>query len=293
MATHLKAQRQMGFAPVSAALISFLGLAGCTVNVTPEAVLRPNPEFQRVGAADLRLDREDEIVEPVRLQHSRLESDIGRIAVTEARTGSKRLIVHCMGNKAARFSDGVDYLNGLVPFADALIFDYPGFGDSDGEPTLENFSIALRAIAAKVREEPDREIYLWGHSLGGFVCADLAKRTAPNIAGVIYETTASDIETLSAYWAPWYLKPFLNFKIDPRFLAYDGVAALDGFDGRVLVLSAAKDKELPTALNADLAAKLTAAGHDVTFIEFEDAGHYDIAEQPKYRAAVSNYYEAE
>ncbi len=268
-------------------------LASCTVHVTPQAVFNPPANHPQNDPSKLLIDGEGRVASRVQLQHSILESDAGPIAVTLARTGSQKLILHCMGNNADRFNDGVAYLNGLTPFADALIFDYPGFGDSPGEATTANFDLALETLAATLDGSGYsnyEEVYVWGHSLGGFVCAQLVPKVTRRIDGVIFETTASDVETLSEYWEPWYLKPFLNVKIDPLLLEYDSVEAVRGFGGKVLVLSAGKDKDLPPALTMDLTEKLRKAGLDSRLIEFEEAGHDDIAAQPDYVARVSDFF---
>ena len=54
----------------------------------------------------------------------------------------------------------------------------------------------------------------------------------------------------------------------------------------VFTVTAQKDKELRIVAPRDLHDRLAAAGFDVTKLEFEDAGHYDIAEQPDYVARV-------
>ncbi|MEM7662353.1 MAG: alpha/beta fold hydrolase [Pseudomonadota bacterium] len=266
-------------------------MAACTVSLTPEDILVGDEDFRRTDFTVLDIQDEDSLPSGTELLHEWLDSDIGPLALTWAhQSGSRkadRLIVYCMGNMTDRQSDGADYLAGVVPFGDAIIFDYPGYGDSAGPVSLDNFDIALGAVAERVAAEPYEEIVLWGHSMGGILCPRLASRLQREADHIVFEATFSGVDAVTRYALPWYMKPFIRLKIDERFLAYNSVAELDGFGGSVTVLAAVKDKDLRITAVRDLAEKLETAGHDVQYAEFEDAGHYDIAEQPDYVARVS------
>src|SRR5690606_1786728 len=58
-----------------------------------------------------------------------------------------------------------------------LVFDYRGYGRSGGSPEAEGIladSRAARAWLARRAGVPEREIVLWGRSLGGGFAVDLA-----------------------------------------------------------------------------------------------------------------------
>ncbi|MEL7480372.1 MAG: alpha/beta fold hydrolase [Pseudomonadota bacterium] len=261
-------------------------VAACSVPVTPEDVFVADPDYRRTDFQTLNLLNEDEMPSGSALRHEWLASEIGPLGLSWAQqlegAHADRLIVTCMGNTTDRQSDGVRYLGAVLPFGDAVIFDYPGYGDSAGPPTLKNFELALSAVADRVKTEPYDRVMVWGHSMGGFFCSRLFKHLGDELEGVVLEATFSDTSAISRFGLPWYLKPFIRVKLDERLLRYDSVAALDGFDGPITVLAGEADRELPIAATRDLASKLEARGHDVLSLEFSKAGHYDIAEQPDY-----------
>ena len=271
-------------------LIAVIALTACTISLNPEDILVGDEEFRRAGFSTLDIQNEDLLPSDTSLRHEWLDSDIGPIALTWAQqteeSRADRLIVYCMGNTTDRQSDGADYLSGVLPFGDALIFDYPGYGDSAGPTSLDSFDVTLAAIAARIGDEPYDELVVWGHSMGGILCPRLASRIQDTVHHIVLEATFSGVDAVRRYAVPWYLKPFIRLRIDERFLAYDSITELEGFEGAVTVLGAVEDKDLNIAAVRDLAEKLESAGHDIQYIEFDNAGHYDIAEQPDYVSRV-------
>lgn len=267
-----------------------VALTACTISVTPENTLKVDEDFRRTEFKSLSILNGALLPLEAKLRHHWLDSDIGPLALTWARQDeqqpSDRLIIYCMGNATDRQSDGADYLAGILPFGDAVIFDYPGYGDSAGSASLENFEIALTAIAEEINAQPYKEVIVWGHSMGGFLCPLIVESLNVEVEGVVFEATFNDASALARFGVPWYLKPFIRLKIDERLLTFSSANTLKGFDGKVVVLAAMKDKDLPIAALRDLANQLVATGLNVQYLEFENAGHYDIAEQPDYETRV-------
>ena len=253
--------------------ITIITLTACTISLNPEDILVGDEDFRRAGFSALDIQNEDLLPSGTSLRHEWLDSDIGPIALTWAQQAEERradrLIVYCMGNTTDRQSDGTDYLAGVLPFGDALIFDYPGYGDSAGPTSLDSFDVTLAAIADRIGDEPYDELVVWGHSMGGILCPRLASRIQDTVHHIVFEATFSGVAAVRRYALPWYMKPFIRLQIDERFLAYDSIAELDSFEGPITVLGATKDKDLNIAAVRDLAEKLEAAGHDVGYIEFK------------------------
>ena len=267
-----------------------ISLTACTIALSPEEILVADEEFRRTGFQSLEIQNTELLLEGATVQHEWLASESGQIALTWAAQSesaqAKRLVVFCMGNTTDRQSDGVDYLNGVLPFGDAVIFDYPGYGDSAGSISLDAFDVALAAVAERVKREPYEEVLVWGHSMGGILCPRLAKTLGDRTDGIVLEATFAGPDSIARYAIPWYLKPFIRLRIDERFLSYNTIETLGNFEGPILVLAANKDKELPIVGPRDLYDRLKAAGLDVSKLEFKDAGHYDIAEQSDYITRV-------
>ena len=128
------------------ASLMVIGAQGCAMSIVEGDVFRPNVSNQRSQVEPLTIDKEDQLPSSVTLKHQRITTTIGSIAVTFAETKSERLVVHCGGNASDRKSDGAAYLTKTMSFGDVIMFDYPGYGDSEGSPNAVDFEIASSAI---------------------------------------------------------------------------------------------------------------------------------------------------
>ena len=262
----------------------------CTVQVTEDAVFAPNEAARRAVGAPMTLDGEDTLPATVSLTHGRVPAPFGTVATTLAdAAGQDRLIVACGGNAADRRRSGARYLSKRLPYGDVLLFDYPGYGDSEGTATAADMSAAVDALAASLRAQGTTDAVAWGHSLGGFVCAQLVA-AAPDVFGAaVLETTAPSTQAFADAYVPWFAKPVVRLDIQEELAGFDSVEALSGFGGRVLVLGAGQDQQVPVRLARDLAAGLEAAGVAVTYREFAEAGHENIADMPGFAPLMRDW----
>jgi len=144
-----------------------------------------------------------------------------------------------------------------------FMFDYPGYGESTGFATAESLQSANRTVSNFVKSHltPNQKLILWGHSLGGFVCAEMA-RNFNSVDGIVLETSATNADDVSKAVIPWFAKPFIKTRVTESLRAYDVVEALKHVDAPILVLGAAKDKTLPVELSQALADRLASFGRD-------------------------------
>ena len=298
-------------------LLSFLTLAGCaTVTVDEELIFQPQLAYEKsekdvAGQLDWQeafegdqpveieieawskqrasiiLDQEQ--LAPAKVEHGFLGERDDKIAYTLiSRQGQTRpLLIHCGGSTASRRDSGTPYGLKAIPFGDVLLFDYPGYGDSPGQATGESLKIMNEKILRFARELTGngRPLILWGHSLGGFVCADMA----PSLEGldaIVLETSARNATVVANTIPPWYAKPFVRFNISEGVAGFDNVSVLANVSVPILVLGAGKDRTLPVRLSRGLANDLKAAGHKVTYAEFPDANHISIATEPAFPGVV-------
>jgi fermentation-respiration switch protein FrsA (DUF1100 family) len=83
-----------------------------------------------------------------------------------------------------------------------LIFDYPGYGYSDGEPSEAGCYAAADAAydwLTQVRHVPAENILIYGESLGGGVAVELASRR-PHRALILVRTFTSATEVAQAHF---------------------------------------------------------------------------------------------
>lgn len=280
------------FAILALGLLSACG----SVRIDDHSVFRPPEhappaetveELSRWPIAELRATVPD-----ANARHGFVGAGETRIAYTlVTKPGAGRpLIVYCGGNGSDRFSGGVFFAQKTLPWGDVVLFDYPGYGDSPGEPgaaALERAAPGLSALATELSR--GRKLVFWGHSLGGFVCSRLVRETA-RVDGVVLEATARNALEIGHAWRPWFAAPFLSVSVDESLAAFDVADALSNYRGPILLVGAGRDRTLPVRLSRDLNGALRTRGARVTYVEFPRAQHLDITRQAEFPAAASPFF---
>lgn len=232
---------------------------------------------QRPDRVALNMRGEDDLTN---MTHERLDLGGEMIALTTVGRDEGPFIVSCFGNASDRYEHGVNYIAKIAPFGQVLLWDYPGYGDSRGTASVEAVERATAALVPLIEARASgRPILYWGHSLGGFVCSNLASQ-ADQIAGIILETTAPSIRSVAAAWTPERIP--LKVTFDEGLLRYDIPAALADVTAPILIIGAGRDRVLPVALSRELAEALPRA----TYLELPLATHFSAGFDPDTEAAV-------
>lgn len=161
-----------------------------------------------------------------------------------------------------------------------LVFDYRGYGRSEGTPSedgvLADARAARRWLAARtnVREQ---DIVLVGHSLGGGVVVDLAAKDGAR--GLILESTFSSLPDAAAGHFP--LVP-VRYLMQTRL---DSVAKIPNYRGPLLQTHGDADRVVPYALGRKL---FDAANEPKRFVTVPGGGHNDPP-SPEYLAALDRF----
>src|SRR4051812_19161615 len=153
-----------------------------------------------------------------------------------------------------------------------LLIDYRGYGASDGRFPSEAsvYEDAEAAWTYLVQSEvKPRDLYIYGHSLGGAIAIELARRH-PEAAGLVVESSFTSIYEMSRLdrryaWLP--VKQFLTH----RFQSIDKVAQL-GLP--VLYIHGTADEVVPFAMGRRL---FDASGGQKVFVPIEGGRHEDNA----------------
>ncbi|HKG60969.1 MAG TPA: alpha/beta hydrolase [Pyrinomonadaceae bacterium] len=125
-----------------------------------------------------------------------------------------------------------------------LLFDYRGYGASDGVVADESglYADGDAAVAYVVRHKGVRpeQIILYGHSLGTTVVADVASRG--NYGAVVIESGLSSASSVAATALPW-LPAWLHFLGRNRF---ESARKLANVKSPILIAHGDPDRTIPT-----------------------------------------------
>ncbi|MCA9686526.1 MAG: alpha/beta hydrolase, partial [Myxococcales bacterium] len=129
------------------------------------------------------------------------------------------VVLYCHGN-AGNIGGRMPALSGLRPLGmSVLIFDYRGYGDSTGRPTVAGTRLDIAAAWEHLLTRgfaPDH-IVLWGRSLGGAIAIDQAARASeagtPPGALVVESTFTSTLDIGEEVY-PWLPVRWLGAKLD-------------------------------------------------------------------------------
>ncbi|KAF1071050.1 MAG: 2-succinyl-6-hydroxy-2,4-cyclohexadiene-1-carboxylate synthase [Variovorax sp.] len=181
------------------------------------------------------------------------------------------LALHGGGVQASR--RGIRYLldglvQGGVPCAS---FDFCGHGESDGQ--LEGSSLAHRVAQARTVAEqvaPDRPMSLIASSMGGHIACALIPVLNPPVL-VLFCPAAYVAEAEDAPFGPRF-QGVLRATRDEDYAASPAFAALDRFEGRLLLVLGGEDAVIPAAVLAQYAQRARRA-KSVEVLRLAGAGH--------------------
>lgn len=178
------------------------------------------------------------------------------------------VILFCHGN-AGNLTHRVDVIEQLPRYANAslLLFDYRGYGKSEGTPDEAGVladAWAARKWLADRAGVAESEVVLWGESIGGAIAVDLAAKDGAR--GLILEDTFTSLPDVAAYHYP--LLP-VRWLMKSRF---DSLANIQRYDGPLLMAHGDADSIVPYSFGQRLFA---AAKEPKRFVTHPGADHND------------------
>jgi uncharacterized protein len=156
-----------------------------------------------------------------------------------------------------------------------FLIDYRGYGKSQGEfPTesqvYEDAELAWDYLV-KQRGLNPKQIYIYGHSLGGAIAIDLAVRH-PEAAGLIVEGSFTSARAMVDFQSGVYRMFPIDLLLTQRF---DSLAKVDRLQMPVLFIHGTADTVVPVEMSKKL---FDAAPEPKQLYIVLDAGHNNLAE---------------
>ena len=134
-----------------------------------------------------------------------------------------------------------------------FIFDYRGYGGSEGSPTLEGVQLDIDAAVQALLERNDIDktrIVVYGQSLGGALAAYYVEHTQrrDRIRALVLESAFSDYvdiakEKFTDHWFTWPFQWIPDLSVDDRYSPLPGMASISPIP--LLVLHGDQDRTVP------------------------------------------------
>lgn len=168
------------------------------------------------------------------------------------RENAKRAILYCHGN-GEQVADNADLMEFLGEQLNTqmFVFDYRGYGHSEGRPheagLIADGSAAQQWLAEKTGRQLN-EITLMGRSIGGGVAIALAAENGA--ASLVLQNTFTRLTDAAASHYPW---------LPVRWLMrnrYDSLGRIASYDGPVFQSHGTSDRVVPFAQGEELFAAI-------------------------------------
>lgn len=189
------------------------------------------------------------------------------------------LICHGNAGNIASRGDSLIILNQRHRLA-AMIFDYRGYGNSEGSPNETGIladARAARAWLANRMNVQEQEIIVMGRSLGGAVAVDLAAMDGAK--GLVLASTFPSMPAVAKNLSP--VIP-ANLLMKQRF---NSIEKIRNYHGPLLQSHGSADQLIPIELGQKL---FDAAPGPKTFVTIENAGHND-PQSEEYRIKLDRF----
>lgn len=180
---------------------------------------------------------------------------------------SEGLLLFCHGN-AGNISHRLDNIFRLHRIGlSVFIFDYRGYGRSEGRITEEGFyldSEAAYRVAMETAKEEQAKLVIFGRSLGGIAATHIA--SANPCCGVILESTFTHLGALAGEYFPL---PMMNGLLRSRFNSVDKIGKIKA---PKLFFHGDRDDIVPFRYGREL---FESAPEPKGFVTLSGAGHND------------------
>jgi fermentation-respiration switch protein FrsA (DUF1100 family) len=189
------------------------------------------------------------------------------------------LILHGNGGNVTIFADTLRILNRRHGLA-ILVFDYRGYGKSEGKPSEKGVLLDARAardwLAAKAGIAPS-DVVLLGQSLGGGVAVDLAAKDGAR--GLVLASTFTSLPDAAKWHMPWLpVKALMTMRLN-------SLEKIKNYHGPLLLSHGDADEMVPYEHGVAL---FNAAPGPKRMITVKGGKHND--EQPEeYRVAFDEF----
>lgn len=257
-----------------AALVAYLYFNQHRMIFYPTATLDASPDESGLDYQEIWIDVDGE-----RKIHAWFFPGSAPDRIKSGDDAGRPLVLFCHGN-AGNMSHRIqtaEFLTGLG--AAVLMFDYAGYGRSEGQPSEANAYADVEAAYRWVLSETNfatGQIVIMGRSLGGAVAVDLAARQP--FRSLIVESSFTSTVDMGKRMFPFVpVNWLLKYRFDTR-------AKIGQVDCPVLFVHSDRDEIVPYEMGCELFESANQPKRMVTI----DGSHNELYyfQNPEYRTAI-------
>ncbi|HEY3858164.1 MAG TPA: hypothetical protein VGM47_00980 [Gammaproteobacteria bacterium] len=203
--------------------------------------------------------------------------------------GNKVCVLYFGGDDFQTGTDGLEAAQLMEKLGvDGLMLDYPGYGESEGKPTLETMKASVLTAYDWLHAQPavaGTSIVVHGFSLGSILAPYVADNRP--VSGLVLESTATDVPDWANNFVPWYAWPFVSVRIDPPLLQVSNMDALKAYRGPLFLVVGDEDDITPPRFSKVLYAVSATPAAEKRLYVVKDQIHgsalHDAGAQEQYR----------
>lgn len=197
-------------------------------------------------------------------------------------SGNSKVVLFCHGN-AGNISHRIETAQFLLnQKVNVLMFDFRGYGNSDGEPGEENIYADAWAcydwLLAEKKFKPEN-VFIFGRSLGGAVAVNLADKV--KCGGLVVESSLTSAADMGKKLFPFFpVKWLLRYK-------FDSIGKIGSVNCPVLITHSRHDDIVPFSMGQAL---FQAAKEPKQFVELPGKhNERDYLENARYLNAFKRF----
>lgn len=260
-------------------------VTACTTNVEEHNFIRPD---RRSGYKSEQVFNSSRLPSSAKVdeQSIKTENDVELKGLAVHQPGANVTVLYFGGNMFHIDDHAMRVLPILSSCGvNSAVFDYRGYGRSQGEPTIANMKSDALRIFDFVNAQNPGKVIVHGQSLGSFMAAYVAQNRPA--LGLVLESTATNAQDWANANMPWYGRPFVTIEMSPALREIDNTLAVSKFTGGSLVMVGDHDKTTPPELGKKVFDAIPSSSKKMLTIA--GAGHNGVLAHPDTRLAYCDF----
>lgn len=172
-----------------------------------------------------------------------------------------------------------------------VLFDYRGYGQSSGTPTVSGLRMDVAAVLEEIRSDEvfgQLPLIMHGHSMGSFLASGAAVTHGAD--ALVLESPISNPKSWSRGMVPWFLRPFIRLRFEDQIASEDNIAHVKQWDAPLLIMIGTEDNITPMFMSEELYEAASTQTREL--LKIEGGNHNDLPGFEEYREAYLRLIDA-